>query len=90
MNALYARETHNFLLHSLPFSEQAEKCEDFYYLEFLASDKRTRARTGTPTVERVRDFILELGYGFVFIRNQYRLPLGRSANIFSTSLHHRF
>ena len=38
----------------------------------------------------MRDFILELGYGFCFIGNQYRLTLGRKEYFIDLLFYHRF
>jgi len=41
-------------------------------------------------VERVRDFILELGYGFCFVGQQYKLSLGRKDYRVDLLFYHRF
>jgi len=40
--------------------------------------------------ERLRDFILELGYGFCFVGRQYRLTLGRKDYFVDLLFYHRF
>jgi hypothetical protein len=41
-------------------------------------------------IERLRDFILELGYGFCFIGRQHRLVLGRKDYFIDLLFYHRF
>ena len=40
-------------------------------------------------IERLRDFILELGYGFCFIGRQHRLTLGRKDYFIDLLFYHR-
>lgn len=74
------RKTHNFAS-ALPahVAEQADEAmKSRYSLEFLGIDRAVRERKlEDRLVERLRDFLLELGYGFCFIGRQYRLALGR-------------
>jgi hypothetical protein len=41
-------------------------------------------------IERLRDFILELGYGFCFVGRQYRLALGKKEYFVDLLFYHRF
>ena len=41
-------------------------------------------------IERLRDFILELGYGFCFVGRQYRLTLGQKEYFIDLLFYHRF
>lgn len=41
-------------------------------------------------VENIRDLLLELGYGFSFIGNQYRLKLGTKEYFIDLLFYHRF
>ncbi len=70
---------HNFAK-ALPehFQEQArESIKSVYSLDFLDINKPVTERALENTmVENVKRLMLELGYGFCFIGNQYRLSLG--------------
>jgi len=72
-------KVHNFNL-ALPehLAEQAEETlKSKYNLDFLGVTKPILERhLETLLVENVKKLILELGYGFCFIGNQYRLRLG--------------
>lgn len=74
-----APKQHNFPI-VLPshLAEQAdESIKSVYNLDFLGIAKPVLERElETRLVERIKRFILELGYGFSFIGNQYRLSLG--------------
>ena len=71
---------HNFKL-ALPehLAEQADEVlKSKYNLEFLEINKPILERQfENLMVENVKKLILELGYGFCFIGNQYRLHLGK-------------
>ncbi|HCX02129.1 MAG TPA: DUF1016 domain-containing protein, partial [Syntrophaceae bacterium] len=41
-------------------------------------------------IERLRDFILELGYGFCFVGRQHRLALGKKEYFIDLLFYHRF
>lgn len=70
---------HNFKL-ALPvhLSEQAdESVKSVYNLEFLGVKKPVLERElEKRLVEKLKRFMLELGKGFTFVGNQYRLTLG--------------
>lgn len=91
--SLAAGKTHNFPV-ALPvhLAEQAEEAlKSSYNLEFLGIGRAMRERElEQRLLERVRDFILELGYGFCFIGNQYRLTLGRKEYFIDLLFYHRF
>lgn len=40
-------------------------------------------------IDKLRDFILELGYGFCFIEGQHRLTLGRNEYFIDLLFYHR-
>jgi predicted nuclease of restriction endonuclease-like (RecB) superfamily len=86
-------KTHNFPA-ALPtyLAEQAEEVlKSSYNLEFLGIGRAVQERElEHRLLERVRDFILELGYGFCFIGNQYRLTLGRKEYFIDLLFYHRF
>jgi predicted nuclease of restriction endonuclease-like (RecB) superfamily len=73
------KKTHNFAL-ALPehFAEQAEEAlKSRFNLEFLGISREVRERElENRLADRLRQFILELGYGFCFIGRQHRLALG--------------
>ena len=72
---------HNFPK-ALPahLAEQAdESLKSVYNLDFLGITKPILERElEKRLIEKIKHFILELGYGFTFISNQYRLVLGKN------------
>jgi predicted nuclease of restriction endonuclease-like (RecB) superfamily len=86
-------KTHNFSS-ALPshFAEQAEEAlKSRYNLEFLGIGRQVRERELEDRLtDRLRDFILELGYGFCFIGRQYRVTLGASEYFIDLLFYHRF
>jgi predicted nuclease of restriction endonuclease-like (RecB) superfamily len=60
-------------------AEQAEEAlKSSYNLEFLGIRREVKERElEDRLIERLKEFILELGYGFCFMGRQYRLALGR-------------
>ena len=70
---------HNFAK-ALPehFQEQArESIKSVYSLDFLDINKPVTEKALEKTmIENIKRLMLELGYGFCFIGNQYRLSLG--------------
>ncbi len=87
------RKTHNFEL-ALPehLAEQAdEMLKSSYNLEFLGIRRAVTERAlEDRLIERLRDFILELGYGFCFIGRQHRLTLGKKEYFIDLLFYHRF
>lgn len=75
------QKTHNFPK-ALPvhLAEQAdESIKSVYNLDFLGITKPVLERDlEKRLVEKIKQFILELGYGFSFLGNQYRLTLGNN------------
>ncbi len=75
------KKTHNFPK-ALPvhLAEQAdESIKSVYNLDFLGIARPVLERElEKRLVEKIKRFILELGYGFSFIGNQYRLTLGNN------------
>lgn len=73
------QKIHNFPK-TLPvhLSEQADEAmKSVYNLDFLGITKPVLERElEKRLVEKMKQFILELGFGFSFIGNQYRLPAG--------------
>lgn len=91
--SLREKKTHNFEM-ALPddMAEQAEEMlKSRYNLEFLGLKQRMRERDlEQRLIERVQQFILELGYGFCFIGRQYRLALGEKEYFVDLLFYHRF
>lgn len=75
------KKTHNFPK-ALPahLAEQADESgKSVYNLDFLGITKPVLERELEKRLtEKIRQFILELGLGFSFIGNQYRLTLGNN------------
>ncbi|MET3373321.1 putative nuclease of restriction endonuclease-like (RecB) superfamily [Variovorax boronicumulans] len=86
-------KSHNFPL-ALPvnLAEQAEEAlKSSYNLEFLGIRQAVKERElENQLIEKLRDFILELGYGFCFIGRQHRLTLGRNEYFIDLLFYHRF
>ncbi|EGV17869.1 PDDEXK nuclease domain-containing protein [Thiocapsa marina] len=87
------KKTHNFDL-ALPehLSEQAEEMlKSAYNLEFLGLRQAVQERElEDRLIQRLRDFLLELGYGFCFVGRQYRLVLGEKEYFIDLLFYHRF
>ena len=83
---------HNFAK-ALPehFQEQArESIKSVYSLDFLEINKPiTEKVLEKKMVENVKRLMLELGYGFCFIGNQYRLSLGEKDYYIDLLFYHR-
>lgn len=83
---------HNFAK-ALPehFQEQArESIKSVYSLDFLDINKPIAERElENSMVEKVKRLMLELGYGFCFIGNQYRLSLGDKDYYIDLLFYHR-
>lgn len=73
-------------------SEQAnEALKSEYNLDFLGITKPIHERElENRLIENIRDLILELGYGFSFIGNQYRLTLNQKEYFIDLLFYHRF
>jgi predicted nuclease of restriction endonuclease-like (RecB) superfamily len=86
-------KTHNFPA-VLPeyLAEQAEEAlKSSYNLEFLGIRREVKERElEDRLIERVQQFILELGYGFCFIGRQHRLTLGKKEYFIDLLFYHRF
>jgi predicted nuclease of restriction endonuclease-like (RecB) superfamily len=86
-------KTHNFPT-VLPeyLAEQAEEAlKSSYNLEFLGIRREVKERElEDRLVERLRDFILELGYGFCFVGRQHRLTLSKKEFFIDLLFYHRF
>jgi len=86
-------KTHNFPT-ALPkhLAEQAEEAlKSSYNLEFLGISREIHERElEDRLIEQLKDFVLELGYGFCFIGRQYRLLLSRKEYFIDLLFYHRF
>jgi len=84
---------HNFPL-ALPenLAEQAEETlKSSYNLEFLGIGRAVKERElEDRLIEKLKDFILELGYGFCFIGRQYRVVAGKKEYFIDLLFYHRF
>ena len=91
--SLPSAKSHNFPL-VLPdyLAEQAEEMlKSAYNLEFLGIGREIKERElEDRLVEKLKAFILELGYGFCFIGRQYRLSLGGKEYFVDLLFYHRF
>jgi predicted nuclease of restriction endonuclease-like (RecB) superfamily len=90
--AVKEKKTHNFAL-AFPehFAEQAdEMMKSRYNLEFLGIGGAMKERElEDRLIERLQQFLLELGYGFCFVGRQYRLALGRKEYFVDLLFYHR-
>ncbi|MCG8409960.1 MAG: PDDEXK nuclease domain-containing protein [Bacteroidales bacterium] len=73
-------------------AEQAnDALKSKYNLDFLGITKPILERElENRLVEQIRDLMLELGYGFSFIGNQYKLKLGQKEYFIDLLFYHRF
>lgn len=71
--------------------EQAqESIKSVYSLDFLDINKPiTERRLENTMVEKVKRLMMELGYGFCFIGNQYRIALGEKEYFIDLLFYHR-
>jgi predicted nuclease of restriction endonuclease-like (RecB) superfamily len=92
-HALLERKTHNFPL-ALPeqLAGQAEEAlKSSYSLGFLGVRREIKEQElENRLIERLREFILELGYGFCFVGRQHRLVLGQKEYFIDLLFYHRF
>ena len=86
-------KAHNFPL-ALPehLVEQAEEAlKSSYNLEFLGIGREIKERElEDKLIEQLKNFILELGYGFCFIGRQHRLVAGKKEYFIDLLFYHRF
>ena len=73
------------------FSEQAnEAMKSVYNLDFLGITKPVLEREmENMLIAKIRDFIMELGYGFCYIGNQYKLKLNNKIYKIDLLFYHR-
>ncbi|MCK4978874.1 MAG: DUF1016 domain-containing protein, partial [Candidatus Delongbacteria bacterium] len=74
------------------FAEQAdEMLKSSYNLEYLGINEPVlELELEHKMIEKVKKFILELGYGFCYIGNQYRLTLDGNEYFIDLLFYHRF
>lgn len=86
-------KSHNFAA-VLPeyLAEQAEEAlKSQYSLEFLGLTQAVHERDLEQNlIARLKDFMIELGYGFCFMGSQYRLTLGENEYFLDLLFYHRF
>ncbi len=91
--AVTEKKNHNFPL-ALPeaLARQAEEAmKSSYNLEFLGIRREVEERElEDRLIARLRDFILELGYGFCFVGRQHRLTFGKKEYFIDLLFYHRF
>jgi predicted nuclease of restriction endonuclease-like (RecB) superfamily len=89
---ILARKQHNFA-RALPehLAEQADKAmKDVYMLDFLGIGKPVLEREiERRIVNRIRDVLLEMGCGFAFMGNQYRVSVGTKDYFIDLLFYHR-
>lgn len=91
--SLKPAKAHNFTAALSPIlAQQAEEAlKSAYNLEFLGVAKvLSESDLEQRLIERVREFILELGYGFCFVGQQHRLTLGKKEYFIDLLFYHRF
>ena len=73
-------------------AEQADEAmKSSYNLEFLGIKELVKERKlEKRLIENLKDFIMELGYGFCYIGNQYRLTLNGKEYFIDLLFYHRF
>jgi predicted nuclease of restriction endonuclease-like (RecB) superfamily len=91
--AVTGKKAHNFPA-VLPdyLAEQAqETLKSSYCLEFLGVEREIKERElEDRLIEKLKEFILELGYGFCFVGRQYRLTLKQKEYFIDLLFYHRF
>jgi predicted nuclease of restriction endonuclease-like (RecB) superfamily len=87
------KKTHNFpaVLPEYLADQADEALKSSYNLEFLGIHREIKERElEARLLDRLRDFILELGYGFCFIGRQYRLVISAQEYFIDLLFYHRF
>ena len=86
-------KAHNFPV-ALPehLAEQAEEAlKSSYNLEFLGIGREIKElELENRLIEKLKDFILELGYGFCFVSRQHRLVAGNKEYLVDLLFYHRY
>lgn len=87
------KKAHNFeiVLPEQLAAQANEMLKSSYSLEFLGIHRIAKERMlEDRLVEQLRDFLLELGYGFCFVGRQHRLELGTREFFVDLLFYHRF
>jgi predicted nuclease of restriction endonuclease-like (RecB) superfamily len=91
-NFLLHPSQHNFAV-ALPehlLEQTHESIKSVYLLDFLNINKpMTERHLENTMVEKVKRLMMELGYGFCFIGNQYRIELGEKEYFIDLLFYHR-
>ncbi|MEI6089431.1 MAG: PDDEXK nuclease domain-containing protein [bacterium] len=91
-NYLLNPTQHNFAL-ALPehlLEQTQESIKSVYTLDFLdINQPMTERQLETTMVEKVKRLMMEFGYGFCFVGNQYRLTLGEKEYFIDLLFYHR-
>ena len=91
-NYLLHPSQHNFAT-ALPehlMEQTQESIKSVYALDFLDINKpMTEKQLENTMVEKVKRLMMELGYGFCFIGNQYRIVLGEKEYFIDLLFYHR-
>lgn len=91
-NFLLHPPQHNFAI-ALPenmFEQTQESIKSVYLLDFLDINKPiTEKQLETSMVEKVKRLMMEFGYGFCFIGNQYLITLGEKDYFIDLLFYHR-
>ena len=91
-HSLAENKQHNFHL-TLPqhYAEQAEDTiKSSYSLAFLGIEKPANERDlENKMVEHIRDLLIELGYGFAYLGNQYKIKLENNEYFIDLLFYHR-
>jgi predicted nuclease of restriction endonuclease-like (RecB) superfamily len=86
------KKAHNFpaVLPSYLAEQADEAMKSSYNLEFLGISREIGERElEGRLIEKLRDFILELGYGFCFVGQQFRLAAGEKEYFIDLLFYHR-
>jgi predicted nuclease of restriction endonuclease-like (RecB) superfamily len=87
------KKSNNFLkVLPIEFAAQAEESlKSSYNLEFLGINKQFKERDlENSLINHLRNFILELGYGFTFIGQQYKISISNKDYFIDLLFYHRF
>jgi predicted nuclease of restriction endonuclease-like (RecB) superfamily len=86
------RKSHNFQQSlSENLAEQAQEAlKSEYNLEFLGLSNLVKERAlESQLLQNIKDFLLEMGYGFAFLGNQYKIKLGENEYFIDLLFYHR-
>ena len=84
---------HNFpkTLDKHLYEQADEALKSIYTLDFLGISKPVFERElENKLIQKIKEFLLELGYGFCFIGNQFKLNLGKKEYFVDLLFYHRY